>query len=197
MVIYGASGHGKVLKAIAGSSGIKVVAFTDDNYKEKTYLNIPLRSLVITDEILIGIGNNEIRKKVALTYKKQWHAPLIHKTAIVSVEKNIGKGTVIMAGAIVNETKTIGNHCIINTGAVVEHDCIIEDFTHISPNATVSGGVNVGEGAHVGAGSVIIPGVVIGKWSIVGAGAVVIRNVPDYAVVVGNPARIIKYNQCD
>lgn len=194
MVIYGASGHGKVIKAIALSLGIKVLAFTDDNYKEKSYLNIPVRSLFDTDKIVIGIGDNMIRKKVAIIYKKQWHNPLIHKTAIVAVEKSIGKGTVIMAGAVINETKIIGSHCIINTGAVVEHDCIIEDYVHISPNTTLCGGVTVGEGTHVGAGSVIIPGVTIGRWVVIGAGAVVTRNVPDDAVVVGNPARIIKYN---
>jgi len=195
MVIYGASGHGKVLNAIACSIGVKVVAFTDDNYKEKTYLEIPVRSLTDSDKIVIGIGDNATRKKVALTYKNQWHVALLHKTAIVSVTKDIGKGTVIMPGAIINETKFIGNHCIINTGVVVEHDCIIEDFVHISPNTTLSGDVTVGEGAHLGAGSVVIPGVTIGKWSIIGAGAVVIRDVPDYAVMVGNPARVIKYNK--
>ena len=197
MVIYGASGHGKVLKAIASSIGVKVVAFTDDNYEEKSYLNIPVRSITDSDKILIGIGNNSTRKTVALAHKNKWHVALIHTTAIVSVEESIGKGTVIMAGAIVNETKAIGNHCIINTGAIIEHDCIIEDFAHISPNATLSGGVTVGEGAHLGAGAVVIPGVTIGKWSIVGAGAVVIRDVPDYAVMVGNPARVIKYTKSD
>lgn len=197
IVIYGASGHGKVLKAIARSVGAQVVAFIDDNYKEKFYLDIPVRSLTDSDKIVIGIGDNTIRKKVALLHKKQWHTVLTHSTAVVSVDKNIGRGTVIMAGAIVNEAKAIGEHCIINTGAVIEHDCIIEDFAHISPNATLSGGVTVGEGAHLGAGAVVIPGITIGKWSLIGAGAVVIRDVPDNAVVVGNPARIIKYNGGD
>jgi len=53
----------------------------------------------------------------------------------------------------------------------------------------------VGEGTHIGIGATVIQGIKIGKWATIGAGAVVIRDVPDYAVVVGNPARIIRHNE--
>lgn len=197
MVIYGASGHGKVLKAIALSIYISTEAFVDDNCEEDVYLGVPVRTITDYDKIMVGIGNNTIRKKIATMYKNQWHKPLIHNKAIVSLEEDVGLGTAIMAGVIVNEAKSIGNHCILNTGALIEHDCIIEDYAHISPNVTLSGDVIVSEGAHVGAGAVVIQGITIGKWSVVGAGAVVIRDVPDYAVVVGNPARVIKFTKSD
>jgi len=58
----------------------------------------------------------------------------------------------------------------------------------------LAGNVEVGEGTHVGIGASVIQGVKIGKWATIGAGAVVIKDVPDFAVVVGSPARIIKYN---
>jgi acetyltransferase EpsM len=51
----------------------------------------------------------------------------------------------------------------------------------------------VGEGTQVGTGASIIPGVKIGKWASIGAGAVIVEDVPDFAVVVGNPGKIIKY----
>ena len=86
----------------------------------------------------------------------------------------------------------IGKHVIINTAASIDHDCIVEDFAHVSPNATLSGNVKVGEGSHIGAGAVIIPNITIGKWAMIGAGSDVTKNVPDYSVVVGNPARKIK-----
>ena len=72
---------------------------------------------------------------------------------------------------------------------------IIHDFCHIAINAALAGGVVVGEGSLIGAGSIILPEVSIGKWAIIGAGAVVTKDVPDYAVVYGNPAKIIRYNQ--
>ena len=83
---------------------------------------------------------------------------------------------------------------IINTGAQVDHDCAIANFVHIAPGATLCGNVAVGEGALIGAGAVILPGKRIGDWAIVGAGAVVTRDVPNFAVVAGNPAKVIKQN---
>jgi acetyltransferase EpsM len=58
----------------------------------------------------------------------------------------------------------------------------------------LAGNVFVGEGTHVGIGASIIPGVKIGKWVIIGAGTIILNDVPDYAVIVGNPGKIIRYN---
>jgi acetyltransferase EpsM len=70
-----------------------------------------------------------------------------------------------------------------------------EDFAHISPGAHLAGNVTVQEGAHVGIGASIIQGITIGKWATIGAGTVIIQDVPDYAVVVGIPGKVIRYNQ--
>jgi sugar O-acyltransferase (sialic acid O-acetyltransferase NeuD family) len=104
----------------------------------------------------------------------------------------VGEGTVVFHNSVIQAGSVIGKHCIINTAASIDHDCKLEDFVHISPNATLSGNVKVGEGSHIGAGATIIQGITIGKWCTVGAGAVVIKDVPDYATVVGVPARVIK-----
>lgn len=98
-----------------------------------------------------------------------------------------------MMNALINASVTIGMHCIINSGAIVEHDCKIADFVHICPGAKLAGGVEIGEGTMVGLGSNVIQGIKIGKWVTIGAGAVIIQDIPDYAVVVGNPGKIIKY----
>ena len=98
-----------------------------------------------------------------------------------------------MANAVINAGATIGKHCIVNTAAVIEHDCILEDFVHISPNTTITGSVTVGEGTHIGAGAIVLPNIKIGNWATVGAAALVLKEVPDFATVVGNPARILNY----
>jgi acetyltransferase EpsM len=54
------------------------------------------------------------------------------------------------------------------------------------------GTVKVGEGTLIGARAIVIPGKKIGKWVTIGAGSVVVKDIPDYAVAVGNPARVIK-----
>jgi acetyltransferase EpsM len=61
--------------------------------------------------------------------------------------------------------------------------------------AALAGSVIVEEGSQIGINATIRQGIKIGKWVTIGAGAVIVKDVPDYAVVVGNPGRIIKYNK--
>ena len=195
--LFGASGHGKVIKDIVLSNNIKVEAFFDDNPKSKTLLGIPVLSSdrirdFLNNRFIISIGSNTIRKRISESVDVKF-TMLIHKSAIVSNSVIIKEGTVVMAGSIINADTSIGSHCIINTSAIVEHDCKIDNFVHVSPSATITGNVEIGEGTHVGAGAIVIPNTSIGKWVTIGAGAVVINDVPDFAIVVGNPAKIIKY----
>ncbi|MFY0483143.1 acetyltransferase [Flavobacterium sp. PLA-1-15] len=195
--LFGASGHCKVIIDILESNNVSVDFIVDDNPKTNELLSIPvIHSNELSDlrnkKMIVSIGNNSIRKKIVANLKTQFFKT-IHNRAIVSGYSTIQEGTVVMAGAIINASVKIGSHCIINTGAVIEHDCQINNFVHISPNASLAGGVEIGEGAHIGIGASIIQGIKIGKWAIVGAGTVVIKDVPDYAVVVGNPGKIIKY----
>lgn len=196
--LFGASGHGKVVKDVATSTNVVVEAFIDDHPTGDFLHEVPVVSsekiaAYKANQFLISIGNNKIRKIVSQKINNDF-AILIHKTAIVSPTATIAAGTVVMNGTNINADTNIGKHVIINTAAVIEHDCHIEDYVHISPNATITGNVHIGEGAHIGAGAIIIPNITIGKWATIGAGAVIINNVPDYAVVVGNPGKIKKYN---
>lgn len=196
--LYGASGHCKVIVDILQSNNDSIATIVDDNPKQQSLYGIPIEnSKVFKQESkqrwIVSIGNNSIRKKIVKSLSASFFTA-IHDKAVVSKESNIGDGSVIMAGAIVNPDVTIGKHCIINTGAIIEHDCKIDDFAHISPNAALAGGVQIGEGTHIGISASIIQGKKIGKWVTVGAGTVVIDDIPDYAVVIGNPGRIIKYN---
>jgi sugar O-acyltransferase (sialic acid O-acetyltransferase NeuD family) len=196
--LFGASGHGKVVKDIAKSLKINVETFIDDNPKSKFIDEVPVKffqelSKYELHEFIISIGNNRIRKiineKIKVPFTK-----LIHNNANISPSVIFSEGTVVMAGVVINADTNIGKHVIINTSAVIEHDCKIGDFVHISPSVTITGNVSIGEGSHIGAGSVIIPNITIGKWVTIGAGSIIIKNIPDYAVVVGNPGKIIKYN---
>ncbi|WP_299115573.1 acetyltransferase [uncultured Winogradskyella sp.] len=196
--LYGASGHGKVVKDVASSINIVVEVFVDDNPQNGFIDDI----CVVTskemqaykeNKFVISIGNNQLRKLISKKIINGF-TTLIHKTATISSKVTIEEGTVIMNSSIINADTSIGKHVIINTAAVIEHDCQIEDFVHISPNATITGNVHIGEGSHIGAGAIIIPNITVGKWVTIGAGAVIISDVPDYAVVVGNPGKIKKYN---
>ena len=196
MILFGASGHSKVILDILISNGVKVDLIIDDHPKTREILGVAVEKNTVTDfdqEAIISIGNNHTRKIISGQYPFHYQTAL-HPTAAISAFAAIGAGTVIMAQAAINADVAIGLHCIINTGAVVEHDCKIGDFVHVSPNASLAGNVEVGEGAHIGIGASVIQGVRIGKWAVVGAGTVVIKDVPDFATVVGNPGKAIKIN---
>ena len=197
MNLYGAGGHCKVIIDIINSLEKRIDAVFDDNINISSLLDITVNQWKIEYQtqhknVLVSIGNNKIRKKISETIAANFIS-LIHPSAIVSKYATIGEGTVVMASAVINAGVTIGKHCIVNTAAVIEHDCILEDFVHISPNTTITGSVTIGEGTHVGAGAIVLPNIKIGKWVTVGAAAVVLKEVPDFATVAGNPARILNY----
>lgn len=200
MYLFGASGHCKVIiDIIEKCNKFQIDAIIDDNPKFKSILNnVVLRTTDFkfkSDDVLfISIGNNFIRKKISEKYPLIYPI-LIHPKAILASTVTIGEGSVVMAGAIINPDVVVAKQCVINTGAIIEHDCVLEDFVHLSPNVSLAGNVKIREGTHVGIGACVIQGVVIGRWVTIGAGAVIIKDVPDYAVVVGNPGKIIKYNK--
>lgn len=198
MYLYGASGHGKVIAEIAEELNISITGFIDGNANIKSILDyrvIANNADGLEGKAFISIGSNKIRKLIALRDTQFDYIKLISKKANVSKRAIVQQGTVVMMGATLNSDVKIGKHCIINTNASVDHDCIIEDYVHISPNVGLAGNVEVGEGTHIGIGASVIQGVKIGKWSTIGAGSVIIKDIPDYAVVVGNPGKIIKYNE--
>ncbi len=201
IILYGVGGHAKVvLDCIEAQNNFKVVKILDDNktvseFRGKDVYH-PLKDEFFTEPIFISIGSNAVRKKINDIYHPK-SPVIIHPSSVISSSVIIKSGTIIMPNVVINADSKIGKHCIINTSAVVEHDCEIENYVHISPNATLSGNIKINEGSWIGAGAVIKNNINIGKWSVIGAGAVVVNDVPDYAVVVGNPAKIIKYNSLD
>ncbi|WP_322971386.1 acetyltransferase [Faecalibacter sp. LW9] len=196
MYLYGASGHGKVIVEIAEELGYGIDGFIDNNAELDSIFDYPvIHQTPASGEVFLSMGNNATRQRIAKAYPQFTYPTLIHPKAIVSKRAKLGEGTVVMAGVTINSEVQIGKQCIINTSATLDHECRIGDFAHISPHVGLAGNVTVGEGTQVGIGACVIQGITIGKWCMIGAGAVVIRDVPDYAVVVGNPGRIIKYNR--
>jgi len=200
--LIGASGHAKVVLEILEIGCYEIGSLCDANpsiislLDYKVFPKLPVDFNADNDSLIISIGNNSIRKRIANEHSKNY-AVAIHPRANISKRAVISEGTVVMSGVCVNSETRIGMHCIINTNSSIDHDCILDNFVHVSPNAALAGNVFVGEGTHIGIGASIIQGIKIGKWATIGAGAVIIKDVPDYAVVVGNPGRIIKYNRQD
>jgi acetyltransferase EpsM len=192
LFLYGAGAHAAVIFSVLKDLNKIPNGVIDDNADLKNFYNISISDIVdvsAEDDLIISIGDNFTRKKVAEKLAGYRFYKAFHPTAYIGEFCTIEEGTVIMQNATVQINSKIGSHCIINTGACVDHDCIIGDYCHVSPNATLTGNVHLGEGTWVGAGAVILPGVKIGNWCIVGAGSVVTRDIGNSEVVVGVPAR--------
>lgn len=130
-------------------------------------------------------------------------------------EGRIGEGSFVaapLAGAALDKV-TIGNHVYVNTNALMmaRGGITIEDNVQIAANAQLISNnhdvydrqiltckpILIKEGAWIGAGATILPGVSVGKYAVVGAMSVVTKDVPDYAVVVGSPAKVVKMLDAD
>lgn len=123
-------------------------------------------------------------------------------------DTKIGTFVEIQKGVTIGSSCKISSHTFICEGVTVENNVFIGHgvcFTNDRfPRSTNRDGSLKGdndwtmektlvkEGASIGTGAVILPGVTIGRYSVVGAGSVVTKDVPDGAVVVGNPARVVR-----
>lgn len=195
-ILIGGGQHAQVVLDCMLACGADVVALFDPG-RSGSLFGIPQRgnydpAFELTALAIVAIGDNMTRKRVSERVTHRF-TNAIHHSVLLSPYASIGSGNMILHGTIVQALARIGNHCIINTGAQVDHDCVLGDFVHIAPKAALCGSVTVGEGTLVGAGATIAPGVKIGDWAVIGAGAVVLADVPDRAVVVGNPGKVIKY----
>jgi sugar O-acyltransferase (sialic acid O-acetyltransferase NeuD family) len=195
LIIIGAGGHGKVIADAALKNGYTNICYIDDYAKGEimgfhiigTCEDIERLNDENTD-FIIGIGKNSIRKTIAETHDLNW-VSIVHPSAQIALNAEIGKGTVVMANAVVNAGATIGEHCIINTGAIIEHDNVIENYAHISPNASLGGTVRVGSLTHVGIGATVKNNTEICSDCTIGAGAVVVKNINEPGTYIGVPVR--------
>lgn len=195
MILYGASGHAKVIIDTLEAIGMKIDYVVDDNASISSLLGYEVRrDSGHYNSAIVSIGDGKIRKKIVSRLDvKEW-VKAIHPKATVSPHASIDEGTVVMAGTVINSGVVIGKHCIINTGATVDHDCVIGDYCHIAPGVHVSGGVIIGEGSWIGVGSCVKQGVKIGKWATIGAGSVVVKDIPDGVTAYGCPCRVRETN---
>lgn len=197
MLLFGGNGHAKVVLDCLQATGTEVALIFDDHPVETELQGVPLYrgyhpALHAQSPLIISIGHNATRKRIAEQLVRHAFGQAIHPSALCSPSAHIGEGSVVFHQAVVQAAAQIGKHCIINTAASVDHDCVLEDYVHIAPKATLCGNVQVGEGTLIGAGAVVIPGIRIGKWCTIGAGAAVVADVPDGTLVVGVPARIVE-----
>lgn len=121
-------------------------------------------------------------------------ANLIHPNIDMTMTR-LGVGLYLQEAVILQAEVEVGDNTSIHMGGIVGHESKIGQSVFIAHAVSVSGACSIGDGTFVGTNATILPRTKIGKWATVGAGAVVTKDVPDLAVVVGNPAKVIKFNE--
>jgi len=148
-----------------------------------------IHSLADIAECTIGEGSNI------------WQFVVVLKGAV------IGKDCNICAHCFIEGDVILGDRVTVKSGVYLWDGTRLEDDVFVGPNATFTNdkyprskifpdkfnGITVKKGASIGANATILPGLTIGENAMVGAGAVVIKDVPENAIVVGNPAKIVRF----
>ncbi len=205
LIIWGATGQLIVLEEFLREQYKICAVFDNDENILSPFDNIPIfhkeagfdkwHSRAIGHYsfiVAIGGSRGKDRERMSNFLIKNNLCPIsaINKKSFIAKNVKLGKGIQVMMGACIATRCIIGDNVIVNTSASIDHECIIANGCHIGPGAKLAGKITVGEYSFIGIGAVILPNLKIGKECIIGAGSVVTKDIPDYSVVYGNPARI-------
>lgn len=208
IVIFGASGHAKVVIDIIEKEDKYTIVGFIDSFKPINYTILNYKILGTEKELpslmkqfgfkagIIAIGDNWIRRqmhdKIIAVVPKFKFVSAIHPHASIGRNVKIGKGTVIMPGAIANIDCQIGDFCILNTKSSLDHDSVMHKFSSLAPDATVGGNAKIGAYSAICLGARVIQDITVGKHTVIGAAAMLNRDIEDYKMAFGVPAKVIK-----
>ena len=192
IIILGGGGHASVVADALRVAGDNVLGFTD---RTPGGDSLPGNIKCLgTDDVIagyepgsvrlaLGIGSvrpSPERMKLFEEYRGRGYrfVTVIHPSAVVAGDAELGEGAQIMAGAIVQPGCKIGEGTIINTRASIDHDCRIGRFVHVAPGATLSVGVTLGDGCHIGVGAVVVQSISVGQAALLTAGTALTADMP-------------------
>lgn len=209
-IIIGAGTHGEIYSAYLKEAGVDVLGFIDDKDEiQGTWIRgiqvigkyPDLFTRKFKDKCLnvyCPIGNNTVRQNYLSTLKLEgYNLPsFIHSSVVISPEVTLGEAIYMLPGNLVMPFVRIGNYFMVNMGTTIGHHTEIGDGVFMSSGIQVGASLHIKDRVFLGLGAKVVTGISrLGKECLIGAGSVVIRDVPDYAVVCGNPARILRYNE--
>ena len=212
VVIWGAGAEGEIVKYIFDCyPEVRVRAFLDENpaLVDTEVMGVPV--LQPDHETLVGLrqdgvthgiaamGNNKARQQLSERLESLGFeiTNAIHPTAHVPPESTVGKGVIVDSLSNFGHNPVVGNHVLISISVVIGHHATIDDNAWVSAGAVICARSHLGKNVHIGPGAITVPKnyghLNIGDGAHVGAGALVLEDVPPNAVVVGAPAKIIRY----
>jgi len=205
-IIIGAGTYGQVYCEYL-KEDYDIIGFVDDNEEllGKHFCGVPVlgnfnyivESVDKTVNIFVPIGNNKTR--VSLINKLEvlgYNLPsFIHKSSHIHQSVQLGKTVYALPGCNIMPFSTIEDYVMISMGVNIAHHTVLGKGSFYSQGTNVGACITINSYAFCGIGSTIMTGVhTVGNNTTIGSGALVIKDVPDNAVVVGNPGRVIRYN---
>lgn len=205
--IVGAGGFGREvlqwsLDAGYGSGDWTFAGFLDDN--PAAVAGVPgLAGAVVRplqsyapqpgDHLICGIALPRVKKRCVelLLQRGARFLTVVHPTAVVGRDVQIGTGCVLCPGVVTTVDLTVGDFVTLNCGAAIGHDARIGAWSTLNGHCDVTGRVQLGEGVLMGTHAAVIPGIQVGDWAVIGAGSVAMRHVAPETTVVGVPARCL------
>lgn len=208
IIVIGSSGHAKVvIDCIEKENKYRIIGLID-RFKEVGSTSFGYKIIGKEEDLLyliklhniegsiIAIGDNFTRyvvyKKISQDIPQFNFIKVIHPSAQIARNVILGQGTVIMANTTISSEASVGNFCIINNNSSLDHDSKMLDFSSLAPGSSVGGNVKIGSFTAVSLGAKVIHGITIGEHTIIGAGANVLKDIPNYVVAYGNPAKVIR-----
>lgn len=213
VVLLGAGGHAKdMLKnieeynsdALSKKKRLNIIGCVDDLNKlppKRSLMGHPILTSMkylerrpLNKALAICAVGDPFQKKIFI--KKASSIKLkffnfIHPSVKIQPNIEMGIGISIFANSIISASCAVRDHVSINYLCSISHDCAIGDYTTLAPGVKIAGNNIISEGVFMGINSCSLNKIKIGKWSIVGGGTAVIKDVSPYAIVAGNPPKVL------
>ncbi|WP_061547402.1 hypothetical protein, partial [Cylindrospermopsis raciborskii] len=180
-IIWGSSGHSKVLHSLITLCQGKVIALFDNNPNSSVSIKgLPLyigldglhQWMLDYEDFqniygIAAIGGSRGKDRIA-THQLFCSfgikvETLKHPNSTICQTATIGKGSQLLCQSLIAAGSTIGDACIINHQASIDHECLIGNGVHLAPSSTLCGCVNLGDNVMIGAGAVVLPRISIGE----------------------------------
>lgn len=207
IVIIGAGQNGcQVYNILKHDRTVEVVGFLDDSaaLHGQDYRGVPiLGGTSLAKELhsagriggaIVAIGSNRVRARLteAMEHLGLTIVSAIHPHVVVDDTARIGAGSIIEMGVMIHPEARIGRGVFVGGSSVIAHHCVVGDYALVGGGVIFGGEVTVGEFSTLGVGTVLQPQAKIGRNVTTGIGAAVVKDLPDNAVAVGVPAKVIR-----